>query len=80
MCVARGSYPILPLPRNPTPILTQTIDTTMDKNKTETTLVIDKSGSMSGLQDTVIASINGFLKDQRNCEGSACVTLLLIRR
>ena len=52
----------------------------MDKNKTEITLVIDESGSMSGLQDTVIASINGFLKDQRNSEGSACVTLVLIRR
>lgn len=47
----------------------------MDKNKTEIVLVVDKSGSMHCLQDTVITSINGFLKDQKDCEGSASVTM-----
>ena len=47
----------------------------MDKNKTEIVLVIDKSGSMSCLRDTVITSVNGFLKDQKGCEGIACVTV-----
>lgn len=47
----------------------------MDKSKTEIVLVIDKSGSMFSLRDTVIESVNGFLKDQKNCEGTASVTM-----
>lgn len=47
----------------------------MDKSKTEIVLVIDKSGSMSCLRQTVIESVNAFLKDQKDCEGSATVTM-----
>ena len=47
----------------------------MDKSKTEIVLVIDKSGSMSCLRQTVIKSVNAFLKDQKDCEGTATVTM-----
>ena len=47
----------------------------MDKSKTEIVLVIDKSGSMSCLCQTVIESVNAFLKDQKDCEGTATVTM-----
>lgn len=47
----------------------------MDKSKTEIVLAIDKSGSMSCLRQTVIDSVNAFLKDQKDCEGSATVTM-----
>lgn len=47
----------------------------MDKSKTEIVLLIDKSGSMSCLRQTVIESVNAFLKDQKDCEGTATVTM-----
>lgn len=48
---------------------------TMDKNKTEIVLVIDKSGSMHSLQKTVVESVNSFLEEQAGQPGTAYVTL-----
>lgn len=39
--------------------------------------ILDRSGSMGGLEDEVINSFNKFIKDQKAVEGKARVTLVL---
>lgn len=47
----------------------------MDNSKTEIVLVVDKSGSMNSMRQTVISAINSFLAEQKQAEGTAAITL-----
>lgn len=49
----------------------------MKKNLSEILCVIDKSGSMSGLEKDTIGGFNSFIKDQKKVEGDANVTVAL---
>lgn len=49
----------------------------MDQNKSEIVAILDKSGSMSGLEDDTIGGYNSFLKEQREVDGEANITLVL---
>ncbi len=49
----------------------------MEKNYTELVFVIDRSGSMQGLESDTIGGFNGMLKEQAGLEGGAVVTTVL---
>ena len=50
---------------------------TMKKNLTELVFIIDKSGSMSGLEGDTIGGFNSMLKKQRAEEGEAYLSTVL---
>lgn len=49
----------------------------MKKNLTEVVFILDRSGSMSGLESDTIGGFNGMLKKQKAEEGEANVTTVL---
>jgi uncharacterized protein YegL len=49
----------------------------MRKNKTELVFILDKSGSMSGLETDTIGGFNAMLKKQQKADGEAYVTTVL---
>jgi len=49
----------------------------MKNNLTELVFIIDRSGSMSGLEDDTIGGFNAMLKQQQSVEGEAVVTTVL---
>ncbi len=49
----------------------------MKNNKTELVFILDKSGSMSGLESDTIGGFNSMLKKQQKEEGEATVTTVL---
>lgn len=49
----------------------------MKKDLTELVFILDRSGSMCGLEQDTIGGFNGMLKKQRNQKGSAHVTTVL---
>jgi uncharacterized protein YegL len=49
----------------------------MKKNVTEVVFILDKSGSMSGLESDTIGGFNSMLNKQKNAEGEALVTTVL---
>ena len=49
----------------------------MKKNKTELVFILDKSGSMSGLESDTIGGFNAMLKKQQKQEGEATITTVL---
>lgn len=49
----------------------------MKNNLTEVVFILDRSGSMSGLEDDTIGGFNSMLKEQRSEEGDANVTTVL---
>lgn len=49
----------------------------MKSDLTEIVFIMDRSGSMSGLEDDTIGGYNSFLKTQRGVEGEAKVTTVL---
>ncbi|MCF6464883.1 vWA domain-containing protein [Clostridium sp. Cult2] len=49
----------------------------MNKNITELVFILDKSGSMSGLEDDTIGGYNAMLRKQQNEPGEAIVTTVL---
>jgi len=49
----------------------------MKKNITELVFILDKSGSMAGLEADTIGGINAMLKKQQKAEGEAIVTTVL---
>ena len=44
---------------------------------TELVFVLDRSGSMAGLESDTIGGFNSLIKDQRSAEGKALVTTVL---
>lgn len=64
--LCRPAYPNQPTPTLPQP---------MDNSLTDIVLVVDESGSMCSLQSAVISSFNGFINEQKEGQGTACVTL-----
>lgn len=46
-------------------------------NRTELVFILDRSGSMSGLESDTIGGFNGTLEKQKNAEGEARVTTVL---
>jgi uncharacterized protein YegL len=50
---------------------------TMDKNTTELVFILDRSGSMSGLEDVTIGGFNGMLAKQKAEEQAVNVTTVL---
>jgi len=51
--------------------------TRMKKNITELVFILDKSGSMAGLEGDTIGGYNSMLNKQKNAEGEAFVTTVL---
>ena len=49
----------------------------MKKNLTELVMILDRSGSMSGLERDTIGGYNGMLKKQRETEGEVLVSTVL---
>lgn len=49
----------------------------MKRNVTELVFILDKSGSMAGLETDTIGGFNAMLKKQQNAEGEALVTTVL---
>ena len=49
----------------------------MKKNLTEMVFIIDKSGSMSGLESDTIGGFNSMINKQKKEEGTAYVTTIL---
>src|SRR3954454_8377196 len=49
----------------------------MKRNKTELVFILDKSGSMAGLEEDTIGGYNAMLKKQQKAEGEAIVTTVL---
>ncbi|WP_434799492.1 vWA domain-containing protein [Terrisporobacter vanillatitrophus] len=49
----------------------------MENNLTEVVFILDRSGSMSGLEDDTIGGFNSMLKKQREEDGEANVTTVL---
>ena len=49
----------------------------MKKGLTEMVFILDRSGSMAGLESDTIGGFNGMLSSQRNVEGEAVVTTVL---
>ncbi|WP_456272326.1 vWA domain-containing protein [Bacillus sp. AK031] len=49
----------------------------MDKNLTEVVFLIDRSGSMAGLESDTIGGFNGFVKRQCEMEGETVLTTVL---
>lgn len=70
MVVVQGRFADLPTqttnPYTPQP---------MDNSLSELVLVVDESGSMCSVQSAVISSFNGFINEQKEGQGTACVTL-----
>lgn len=52
-------------------------DFIMKKNLTELVFILDKSGSMSGLEKDTIGGYNSMLEQQRNTDGSCVITTVL---
>lgn len=48
-----------------------------DKNKTFIAFILDRSGSMEDLKESVIKGFNEFMKEQRNAAGEALTTIVL---
>ena len=49
----------------------------MKKGLTELVFILDRSGSMAGLESDTVGGFNGMLKKQREVEGEAVVTTVL---
>ena len=49
----------------------------MNKNLTEMVFILDRSGSMSGLETDTIGGYNSLLEKQKKEEGEAVVTTVL---
>lgn len=49
----------------------------MNKNLTEIVFILDRSGSMSGLESDTIGGFNSMMDKQREGEGKACVSTVL---
>ena len=49
----------------------------MNKNLTEIAYILDRSGSMSGMEEAAIAGFNQFLRDQQRGPGTAHLSLIL---
>ena len=49
----------------------------MRRNLTELVFILDRSGSMSGLESDTIGGFNAMLQKQKAVEGEACVTTVL---
>ncbi len=49
----------------------------MRKNLTEIVFIIDRSGSMSGLEQDTIGGFNSMIKQQKNAEGEALISTIL---
>jgi hypothetical protein len=49
----------------------------MNKNLTEIVFLLDRSGSMSGLESDTIGGFNGFVNKQSKLEGKTKVTAIL---
>ena len=49
----------------------------MKKNLTELVMILDRSGSMSGLESDTIGGYNGMLKKQRETEGEVLISTVL---
>ena len=49
----------------------------MKKNLTELVMILDRSGSMGGLESDTIGGYNGMLKKQRDTEGEVLVATVL---
>jgi hypothetical protein len=49
----------------------------MRKNRTELVFILDKSGSMAGLESDTIGGFNAMLKKQQKADGEAYVTTVL---
>ena len=47
------------------------------KNLTEVVFILDRSGSMSGLEDDTIGGFNSMLDKQKNSEGEALISTIL---
>ncbi len=45
-------------------------------NFTDVTIILDRSGSMSGIQDATIKGFNDFVNEQRSVPGDGCWTLV----
>lgn len=48
----------------------------MKKGYTHIVMIVDRSGSMSGLENDVVGGYNSFVKDQKKAEGTATMTLV----
>lgn len=46
------------------------------KNKTDITIILDRSGSMGSVKDDTIGGFNNFLEEQRRVEGEASLSLV----
>jgi uncharacterized protein YegL len=49
----------------------------METNRTELVFILDRSGSMSGLESDTIGGYNALLNEQSNVKGEATVTTVL---
>ena len=49
----------------------------MKKNLTEIVFILDRSGSMSGLEQDTIGGFNSMIKQQKNAEGEALISTIL---
>lgn len=49
----------------------------MNKNLTEIVFLLDRSGSMGGLESDTIGGFNGFMEKQRKADGETIVTTVL---
>lgn len=49
----------------------------MKRNLTELVFILDKSGSMSGLEKDTIGGYNSMLEQQRKVDGECCITTVL---
>lgn len=49
----------------------------MKKNLTELVMILDRSGSMAGLESDTIGGYNNMLKKQRETEGDVLVSTVL---
>lgn len=49
----------------------------VNKNLTEVVFLLDRSGSMAGLERDTIGGFNGFVKRQSEAEGKTLVTTVL---
>ncbi|MGM0846556.1 MAG: vWA domain-containing protein [Bacillota bacterium] len=49
----------------------------MNKNLTEVVFLLDRSGSMAGLESDTVGGFNGFVKNQAGLRGKALITTVL---
>ena len=49
----------------------------MKKNLTEIVFILDRSGSMSGLEADTIGGFNSMIEKQKNAEGEALISTIL---